>query len=161
MEGFGLEDTHAVANSLRWGPDGWLYGATGSTVTSTISSSVTKNVHFEGQSIWRYHPETEIFELFAEGGGNTFHVEIDAKGRLYSGDNGASTRGQYYKQGAYYIKNWGKHGALTNPYAFGYLENMSLEGDKMRFTHAWIKYEGAALPSRYQNKMLAINPLLN
>ena len=30
IDGFGLEDTHAVANSLRWGPDGWLYGAQGS-----------------------------------------------------------------------------------------------------------------------------------
>ena len=33
LSGFGLEDTHSVANSLRWGPDGWLYGAQGSTVT--------------------------------------------------------------------------------------------------------------------------------
>ena len=27
LEGFGLEDAHALANSLQWGPDGWLYGA--------------------------------------------------------------------------------------------------------------------------------------
>src|SRR4029079_12470738 len=26
LSGFGLEDTHSVANSLRFGPDGWLYG---------------------------------------------------------------------------------------------------------------------------------------
>ena len=160
LSGFGLEDTHAVANSLRWGPDGWIYGATGSTVTSNISSEATKNVAFEGQGIWRYHPETKIFELFAEGGGNTFHVEIDAKGRIYSGDNGVS-RGQYYKQGAYYVKNWGKHGALTNPYAFGYLKNMELEGEPLRFTHAWVKYQGHSLPADYQDKMIAINPLLN
>lgn len=161
LSGFGLEDTHAVANSLCWGPDGWLYGATGSTVTSNINSAVTKNVKFEGQAIWRYHPETEIFEIFAEGGGNTFHVEIDSKGRIYSGDNGAKTRGQYYKQGAYYIKNWGKHGPLTNPHAYGYLKNMALEGDALRFTHAWIKYEGAALPPSYHESLIAINPLLN
>ena len=161
LGGFGLEDTHAVANSLCWGPDGWLYGATGSTVTSNISSAATRNVQFEGQAIWRYHPETQIFEIFAEGGGNTFHVEIDAKGRIYSGDNGAQTRGQYYKQGAYYQKNWGKHGPLTNPYAFGYLKNMKLEGDARRFTHAWIKYEGAELPMAYHGKLIAINPLLN
>ena len=160
LRGFGLQDTHAVANSLRWGPDGWLYGATGSTVVSNISSLATTNLHFEGQSIWRYHPETEIFELFAEGGGNTFHVEIDAKGRIYSGDNGVS-RGQYYKQGGYYEKNWGKHGALTNPYAFGFLPNMILDGDKKRFTHAWIKYEANALPVKYRDRMIAINPLLN
>lgn len=160
LNGFGLEDTHAVANSLRWGPDGWLYGATGSTVTANINSEVSKNVRFKGQSIWRYHPERKIFEVFAEGGGNTFHVEIDKKGRIYSGDNGSS-RGPYYKQGAYYGKNWGKHGALTNPYAFGILDNMELKGDKIRFTHAWIKYEGGSFPSQYRDHMFAINPLHN
>ncbi|MEQ9441786.1 MAG: HEAT repeat domain-containing protein [Cyclobacteriaceae bacterium] len=158
LEGFGLEDTHAVANSLRWGPDGWLYGAQGSTTTAKINSSVSKNVSFQGQAIWRYHPKSHIFEIFAEGGGNTFDIEIDAKGRIYSGDNGTD-RGQYYKQGGYYVKNWGKHGALTNPYAFGYLPNMDLDGDKKRFTHAWIKYEGGSLPEHYQGKMIAINPL--
>ena len=158
LKGFGLEDTHAVANSLCWGPDGWLYGAQGSTTTANISSAVSKNVSFLGQAIWRYHPDTQVFEIFGEGGGNTFDVEIDAKGRIYSGDNGTD-RGQYYKQGAYYTKNWGKHGALTNPYAFGYLPNMKLEGDKKRFTHAWIKYEGGSLPDRYHGNMIAINPL--
>src|SRR5690606_23061007 len=38
LSGFGLQDTHAVANSLRWGPDGWLYGAQGSTATSSVNS---------------------------------------------------------------------------------------------------------------------------
>src|SRR6266436_2079839 len=33
LSGFGLEDTHSVVNSLRWGPDGWLYACEGSTVT--------------------------------------------------------------------------------------------------------------------------------
>ena len=36
LNGFGLEDAHAVVNSLQWGPDGWLYGAQGSTVTADI-----------------------------------------------------------------------------------------------------------------------------
>jgi putative membrane-bound dehydrogenase-like protein len=26
LTGFGMEDAHAAANSLTWGPDGWLYG---------------------------------------------------------------------------------------------------------------------------------------
>ncbi|MEZ4992221.1 MAG: c-type cytochrome [Saprospiraceae bacterium] len=161
LRGFGLEDTHAVANSLRWGPDGWLYGAQGSTTTANISSSVTKNVKFSGQGIWRYHPETEIFELFAEGGGNTFHLEIDDKGRIYSGHNGGEARGQYYKQGAYYPKNWGKHGPLTNPYSFGYLDHMGLEGERLRFTHAFLRYGGSSLPERYDDALIAINPLHN
>lgn len=161
LEGFGLEDTHAVANSLRWGPDGWLYGAQGSTTTADISSSVSKNVRFNGQGIWRYHPETEVFELFAEGGGNTFHLEIDDKGRIYSGHNGGEARGQYYKQGAYYPKNWGKHGPLTNPYSFGYLDHMALEGERLRFTHAFLRYGGNGLPARYRDALIGINPLHN
>ena len=36
LSGFGLEDTHSIANSLRWGPDGWLYGAQGSTISAAI-----------------------------------------------------------------------------------------------------------------------------
>ena len=161
LSGFGLEDTHAVANSLHWGPDGWLYGAQGSTTTANVNSSVSRNVAFEGQAIWRYHPVTQVFEIFAEGGGNNaFHVEIDSKGRIYSGSNGTD-RGPYYKQGGYYVKSWGKHGPLTNPYAFGYLPNMALTGEKKRFTHALVKYEGATLPARYDGAMIAINPLQN
>lgn len=160
LSGFGLEDTHAVANNLRWGPDGWLYGAQGSTTTANINSNVSKNVRFSGQAIWRYHPSSKVFEVFSEGGGNTFDVEIDSKGRIYSGDNGV-TRGFYYKQGAYYRKNWGKHGPLTNPYAFGFIPGMVVEGERRRFTHAWVKYEGASLPAAYHNQILAINPLLN
>lgn len=158
LSGFGLEDTHAVANSLNWGPDGWIYGAQGSTTTAVINSAVSKNVAFKGQVIWRYHPETKIFEVFAEGGGNTFYVEIDDKGRIYSGDNGYS-RGMYYKQGGYYPRNLDKHGPYTNPYTFGRLPNMPLKGDNKRFTHAWLKYQGGKLPERYIDKIIAINPL--
>ncbi len=158
LSGFGLEDTHAVANSLRWGPDGWIYGAQGSTTTANISSEVSKNVRFSGQAIWRYHPDTRVFEIYGEGGGNTFNVEIDSKGKIFSGTNGYG-RGPYYKQGGYYKKSWGKHGPLTNPYAFGYLEDMPLEGEKIRFTHSLIRYEGGALPSRFDHNFIAPNPL--
>lgn len=158
LKGFGIEDTHAVANNLWFGPDGWLYGAQGSTCTADISSDVSKNVTFSGQAIWRYHPGSRVFEIFAEGGGNTFDVEIDEKGRLYSGDNGTS-HGQYYKQGAYFVRNLGKHGAYTNPYTFGHLPNMELQGEEVRFTHAFVRYEGNNLPQRYNDHMIAINPL--
>jgi len=36
LSGFGLEDTHSLANSLTWGPDGWLYGVHGSTSTARV-----------------------------------------------------------------------------------------------------------------------------
>lgn len=161
LSGFGLEDTHSVANSLRWGPDGWLYGANGSTTTGNVSSAVTKNVRFEGQCIWRYHPRTQVFEIYAEGGGNTFSTEIDAAGRVFSGTNHGDTRGMYYPQGSYGEKNWGKHGPLTNPYAFGFFLHMRHEGDNVRFPQTFVLYEGGALPPRYNRTIIAANALHN
>src|SRR5687768_12907140 len=81
LTGFGMEDAHAFANSLQWGPDGWLYGAHGSTVTAKI-----RGIEFQ-QGIWRYHPVTKAFELFAEGGGNTWGVDFDRHGNLLAGTN--------------------------------------------------------------------------
>ncbi len=161
LSGFGLEDTHSVANSLNWGPDGWIYGANGSTTTGNVSSAVNSNIRFEGQCIWRYHPRTRVFEIYAEGGGNTFSTEIDAAGRVFSGTNHGNTRGMYYPQGSYGEKNWGKHGPLTNPYAFGFFRHMQHEGDKDRFAQTFVIYEGATLPERYHRSVIAANALHN
>lgn len=163
LEGFGLEDTHAVANSLTWGPDGWLYGATGSTTHSYIMRPKLDKTptHFKGQAIWRYHPVDKRFEIFAEGGGNTFCIEFDKEGRLFSGHNGGNTRGFHYVQGGYYQKSWGKHGELTNPYAFGFFPQMKHEGMNERFSHSFIIYEGGALGDKYEGKMFALVPLHN
>ncbi|MCI0423223.1 MAG: c-type cytochrome, partial [Acidobacteria bacterium] len=155
LSGFGLEDTHAVANSLRWGPDGWLYGVQGSTTTADV-----KGIKFLGQAIWRYHPSTREFELFAEGGGNTWSLDFDSKGRLYSGTNYGATRGLHYVQGGYYIKGWSKHGPLTNPYAFGFYQHMAHSGYKPRFSSTLTVYEGGALPN-YEGQIIAGMSLTN
>ncbi len=160
LSGFGLEDTHSVATSLQWGMDGWLYGANGSTTTGNVSSANTKNVKWEGQCIWRYHPKKKTFEIYAEGGGNTFSLDIDSKGRVFSGTNGA-TRGMHYEQGSYGIKGWGKHGPLTNPYAFCWFEHMRHEGDNKRFPQAFTVYEGGLLGSAYEGRIIAPNALHN
>jgi putative membrane-bound dehydrogenase-like protein len=162
LEGFGLEDTHSVANSLCWGPDGWLYGAQGSTVTGAVRRPGTtdKPIHSMGQLIWRYHPESRRYEVFSEGGGNAFGVEIDTAGRIYSGHNGGNTRGFHYMQGAYLQKGFQKHGPLSNPYAFGYFPAMA-HGDVPRFTHTFAIYDGAALPPAYQGKLFGVAPLLH
>ncbi len=161
LSGFGLEDTHSVANSLCWGPDGWLYGANGSTTTGNVLDRKGRTTRFEGQCIWRYHPQHGNFEIYAEGGGNTFSVEIDRLGRIYSGTNAGNTRGMYYPQGSYGEKNWGKHGPLTNPYAFGYFQHMRFKGDGDRFPQAFAIYEGGTLPKDYDGNIIAANSLHN
>ncbi|QDV15644.1 Cytochrome c [Gimesia panareensis] len=161
LEGFGLEDTHSVVNSLRWGPDGWLYSSQGSTVSGKVKKPGQKDkeaVQTLGQLIWRYHPEKKIYEIFAEGGGNAFGVEIDDKGRLYSGHNGGNTRGFHYTQGSYYQKGFGKHGPLSNPYAFGYFQAMK-HAKVPRFTHNFIIYEAETLPKKYWGHLFGVEPL--
>jgi putative membrane-bound dehydrogenase-like protein len=160
LEGFGFEDSHSVINSLRFGPDGWLYGGQGSTVSGNIKRPGTKDepIRTMGQLIWRYHPELRRYEVFAEGGGNTFGVEISEKGEIFSGHNGGDTRGFHYEQGGYSRKGFGKHGPLSNPYAFGYFANMK-HHSVPRFTHNFVIYEENVLPDEYRGRLFGIEPL--
>lgn len=160
LQGFGLEDTHSVANSLRWGPDGWLYGCQGSTTSSAVMRpSLDKlPVHSMGQLIWRYHPATRRFEIYSEGGGNSFGCEIDVEGRVFSGHNGGDTRGFHYVQGGYYQKGFNKHGPLSNPYANGYFNAMG-HANVPRFTHNFVIDAGAALPESHRGHLFGVEPL--
>ena len=160
LEGFGIEDTHSICNSLCWGPDGWLYASQGSTVTAAvrIPGSRADPVRSVGQLIWRYHPQKRKYEIFAEGGGNIWSCEFDEAGRLFAGSNGGSP-GFFYLQGAYYQKNFSKHGDLSNPYAYGFFKGISHPGFKRVSTNLLI-YEGGALPERYEGALIACNPVL-
>ena len=173
LSGFGIEDTHSVVSSLRWGPDGWLYAAQGSTVSASVRvgypqkdepKTASLAVHSQGQNIWRYHPETHRYEIFSEGGGNAFGLEIDSAGRAFSGHNGGNTRGFHYMQGAYLQKGFTKHGPLSNPYSFGYFPAME-HHNVPRFTHEFIIYEGSGgpfgLPDAYHGKLFGAAAILN
>ncbi|MCA9199559.1 MAG: dehydrogenase, partial [Planctomycetales bacterium] len=166
LSGFGIEDSHSIANSLRWGPDGWLYATQGSTVSGDIvrhgeDNAVLPNetpIHSLGQNVWRYHPERHEYEIFAEGGGNAFGVEIDSAGRIYSGHNGGDTRGFHYAQGGYSQKTFNKHGELSNRFAYGYYPAMKSNRVE-RFTHTFAIYEAKQLPPAYHGKLLGVNPV--
>lgn len=169
LAGFGLEDTHSVANGLVWGPDGWLYGAQGSTTSCRVTrpgidATNAPGVYFEGCMVWRYHPESRAFEIFAEGSGNTFGLEIDAHGRLHSGHNGGNTRGWHYVQGGFYQMQGvdpGKFGPPRNPYAFGELPMMHMTNPAVRFTHFGAFVAGTAMPAHAAGLLLSLDPLHN
>ncbi|MEX2185791.1 MAG: PVC-type heme-binding CxxCH protein [Pirellulales bacterium] len=76
------------------------------------------------QCIWRYHPPTGRFEVFAEGGGNTWGVDFDRHGEIIAGTNFGGVCGLHMVQGGYYVKGFAKHGPLSNPHAYGYFEHM-------------------------------------
>jgi putative heme-binding domain-containing protein len=151
LTGFGMEDAHAFANSLTWGPDGWLYGAQGSTVTADI-----RGVGFQ-QGIWRYHVPSKRFELFAEGGGNTWGIDFDRNGQLFAGGN-TSEPLCHHVQGAYYIKGFGKHGPLHNPFAFGYFNPVKHVGFLgTALTGGCVIYQGGLFPERFNDACIYPN----
>lgn len=158
LEGFGLEDSHEVVNSLRWGPDGWLYAAQGATVSAQVKRPgvTTEPIHSIGQLVWRYHPEKKTYEIFAEGGGNNWSCVFDSAGRLFGGTNGTA-RGFHYVQGGYYSKNFFKHGELSNPHIYGNFEGLELGGIRLHTSLAI--YEGGAMPTRLNGVILGCNSL--
>jgi len=167
LAGFGLEDTHSASNGLTWGPDGWLYGVQGSTTTCKVTRPGidppdAKGVYFEGCFVWRYHPTTKAFEIFAEGGGNSFGLEFDAEGRLFCGHNGGTTRAWHFVQEGVYLmqgKEPGKFGPPRNPYVFDEMPLTKSTNVIPRFTHNTIVAEGTAMPTSYTGRFIGADPL--
>ncbi|MCX7422660.1 MAG: dehydrogenase, partial [Planctomycetia bacterium] len=150
LTGFGMEDAHSVANSLTWGPDGWLYGCQGSTVTANI-----RGIEFQ-QGVWRYHPLTRVFELFCEGGGNSWGLDFDAVGNLFYSTNWGGFVMLHGLQGANYVKAFGKHGALHNPHAYGFFDHVphrDFRGGHV--TAGGIVYQGDSFPDSFRGKYIA------
>jgi putative membrane-bound dehydrogenase-like protein len=164
LSGFGMEDAHAVANSLQWGPDGWLYGAQGSTVTAKIRNPARPDdppIEFQ-QGIWRYHPRTKEFELFSEGGGNTWGLDFDRHGNVIAGTNWGGKAMLHQVQGGYYIKGFGKHGPLHNPHTYGYFDHVPHANFKGgHVTCGGIIYQGGAYPEKFNDVYIAGNLLSN
>ncbi len=147
LEGFGMEDAQSLVNHLTWGPDGWLYGVTGSTVTNKV-----RGLEFQ-QAVWRYHPRSRRFELFCEGGGNLFGLTFDADGNLFASSNG-SMLALHAVQGAYYAKAFDKHGPLHNPHAYGHFEHLRFTGPARGPTPGGTVYLGDSLPASFHGTLL-------
>lgn len=86
LDGFEFQaGRHTVANGLRWGPDGWLYGRHGIQSTSHVGPPgappecrVAMNV-----GIWRYHPGRRVFEVVTQGTTNPWGMDWNAHGELF------------------------------------------------------------------------------
>src|SRR5688572_1876409 len=81
LTGFGRHDTHEVPNTLTWGPDGWLYGLNGVFNPAHVKHR-GKEYDFDA-ALWRFHPRTRDFELFAEGTSNPWGLAFDQHGSAF------------------------------------------------------------------------------
>lgn len=149
LSGFGMQDAQSLANHLTWGPDGWLYGVNGSTTTCRI-----RGIEFQ-QGCWRYHPVTKEFELFSEGGSNTFGLTFDENGNLFYSTNGGPF--VHAVQGGYFYKSFGKHGPLHNLFAYGFFGPLKRDLVPGGPPTGGTIYYGDSFPETYRGKFIAGN----
>lgn len=76
LKGFGSDDTHETLNTFQWGPDGWLYGLHGVFTYSEVKPQQADGPGTRlNAGVWRYHPKTKKFEVFAEGTSNPWGMD--------------------------------------------------------------------------------------
>ncbi|MCF2447291.1 plastocyanin/azurin family copper-binding protein [Dyadobacter sp. CY345] len=85
LDGWGTQDTHEVLNNLRWGPDGWLYGTHGIFTHSNVGKPGATDAERTklNAGVWRYHPTSQAFEVFAEGSSNPWGIDFNDYGHPF------------------------------------------------------------------------------
>ncbi len=86
LDGWGTHDRHETLNSFIWGPDGWLYGCHGVFTRSNVGKPGTPDQDrlFIDAGIWRFHPVTEKFEIFARGLSNPWGFDFNDVGHGFA-----------------------------------------------------------------------------
>ncbi|MFT5854293.1 MAG: putative membrane-bound dehydrogenase-like protein, partial [Verrucomicrobiales bacterium] len=84
-DGWGRQDRHETLNSFLWGPDGWLYGLHGVFTHSKVGKPGAPDSERQGLNagVWRLHPETREFEVFAYGTSNPWGLDFDPYGQAF------------------------------------------------------------------------------
>ncbi len=86
LDGFDFAHArHTMANGLRWGPDGWLYGRQGILGTSLVGAPGTPPGRRTSVNvgIWRYHPTRRAFEIVCEGTTNPWGLDWNEFGDAF------------------------------------------------------------------------------
>ena len=85
LDGWGRNDRHETLNSFLWGPDGWLYGCHGVFTHSNVGKPGTPADQRQpiNAGVWRYHPISQDFEVFAWGTSNPWGLDFDDHGQAF------------------------------------------------------------------------------
>lgn len=116
LDGWGYQDTHETLNSLRWGPDGWLYGTHGVFTHSNVGKPGAPDDQRQkiNAGVWRYHPTLHKFEVFSHGTSNPWGIDFNDYGHPFI--TACVIPHMYHViQGARYHRQSGKH---FNPNTF-------------------------------------------
>jgi putative membrane-bound dehydrogenase-like protein len=123
LDGWTYKGVHNVICTLTWGPEGWLYGGHGITVSSLVGKPGTPDDARTpvGPGLWRYHPKKDIFEYYCEGTCNPWGVDYNAQGHIFFSSS-VVPHLWHAIQGAHYERMFGHD---FNPYVYGQLHTIA------------------------------------
>lgn len=176
LDGFTVAKSnyHNLANGLRWGPDGWLYGRCGGSCPGKVGvpGTVDENrVPLRG-GIWRYHPKRKFFEVIVHGTTNPWGHDWDQHGEGFF-INTVNGHLWHMIPGGHFDRPFGRS---VNPLVY---EAIQMHADHWHFdkTGSWTKsrngaanvfggghshigmciYQGDHLPEEWRGKLLTWN----
>ena len=110
LDGWGYQDTHETLNSFTWGPDGFLYGCQGVFTHSKVGKpgAPAEERTPLNACVWRFHPVTKKFEVYAHGTSNPWGVDFNEYGDWFVS---ACVIPHFYhiSQGGLYQRQAGQH----------------------------------------------------
>ena len=115
LDGWDLKDTHETPNSFMWGHDGWLYGCHGVFNDSYVGKPGTPKDKrtLVKAGVWRFHPVTQKFEIYAHGGSNQWGLDYSADGTMFMthcrSSWGLGPVSQVIRDGHYWTQNNKNH----------------------------------------------------
>jgi putative membrane-bound dehydrogenase-like protein len=121
LDGFDIKGSaHTMANGLKWGPDGWLYGRQGILAHSLLGP---RGMPAGGRKkmnggVWRYHPGRKSVEVVAEGTTNPWGMDWDEHGEPFM-INTVIGHLWHVIPGAHYKRMFGDD---YNPHIFGQID---------------------------------------
>ena len=116
LDGWGYQDTHETLNSFTWGPDGWLYGCQGVFTHSKVGKPGAPEEERTpiNAGVWRVHPVTHQFEVYAHGTSNPWGVDFNDHGDWFI-TACVIPHLFHFVQGGRYHRQAGQH---YNPYTY-------------------------------------------
>lgn len=167
---------HNFANGLRWGPDGWLYGRCGASAPGDVGKPGTpaaERIPLRG-TIWRYHPDRQVFETLATGTTNPWGHDWNALGELFF-INTVNGHLWYLTPGAHFVRGptidpnphvyelidqHADHWHWDNSKEWQDSRNVVGEHDRRGGGHAhsgMMVYLGDNWPSSYRGELMTLN----
>ena len=149
LSGFGRHDRHELPNSLTWGPDGWLYGMNGVFNDSKVEHD--GKVYDFTCAVWRWHPRTHKFELFAQGSSNPWGLDYNRQGDWFISCC-VIDHLFHITQSGYYLRQGGPYPPMTH-----WLPSITTERHQAAAYAGLCLYDADQFPPEYRNTLFMGN----